>query len=368
MLGAYSVKHNEEKYMADENEIDPTKDAAKAAAGVKGGNARAEVLSPDARREIAQKAAAARWSKAGDVPQAAYTGTLNIGEMSFPCSVLTDGTRILTQSDFMKGMGMYYSGWVAKNRSAEEDAADVPHFLSFKSLKPFINQHLGDLQSIVVKYRTGHGGVAHGIKAEIIPKVCDVWLDAEEHGTLGRRQKQIAAKARLLMRALAHVGIIALVDEATGYQGVRPQDALQKYLEMILHKELAAWAKKFPDEFYENIYKLKGWPWGGMAKNRYSVVAHYTRDLVYERIAPGLLQELESRSPKNEKGARPNKLHQWLNDEIGNPLLAQHLHSLMMFQRLAIANGHGWHKFLKMVDQVLPKRAQTLLLPFKDPQ
>ena len=32
--------------------------------------------------------------------------------------------------------------------------------------------------------------------------------------------------------------------------------------------------------------------------------AHYTHDLVYERIAPGLLRELESRSSRNEKGFR----------------------------------------------------------------
>ena len=101
--------------------------------------------------------------------------------------------------------------------------------------------------------------------------------------------------------------VVAGVDEATGYQGIRPKDALQAYLEMLIRKELAAWAKKFPDEFYENIYKLKGWPWPGMQKNRFSVVAHYTRDLVYERIGPGLLEELEKKSPKDDKGQRKSK-------------------------------------------------------------
>lgn len=66
----------------------------------------------------------------------------------FPCSVLSDGTRILTQTDFMKGMGMYYSGWVAQKQSQNESAAEVPHFLAFKALEPFIDRHLGDLQSI----------------------------------------------------------------------------------------------------------------------------------------------------------------------------------------------------------------------------
>jgi hypothetical protein len=123
---------------------------------------------------------------------------------------------------------------------------------------------------------------------------------------------------------------------------------------------------KFPDEFYENIYKLKGWIWPGMQKNRYSVVAHYTRDLVYERLAPGLLEELERKSPKNEKGQRKNKLHDWLTDDIGNPLLAQHLYALMMFQRSAVANGYGWKKYVKMVDQAMPKRGSNLELPLMD--
>lgn len=333
----------------------------------KGGFARAESLSPEQRKEIARKGAAARWN-ADEIPRAEYTGELKIGEMVFPCSVLSGGTRILTQSDFMKGMGMYYSGWVAKNRTSEEDSAEVPHFLSFKRLKPFVDRHLGDMQSIILKYRTATGGTAHGIRAEIIPKICEVWLDAEESVSLGVRQRKIVAQAKILMRSLAHVGIIALVDEATGYQAIRPKDALQAYLEQIIAKELAAWAKKFPDEFYENIYKLKSWPWPGMKKNRYSVVAHYTRDLVYERLAAGLLEELENKSPKKENGHRINKLHQWLTEDIGNPMLAQHMHSLIMFQRLALSSGFGWQRFVKMVDQVLPKKGTTLDIPFPEPE
>src|SRR5690554_5157177 len=66
-------------------------------------------------------------------------------------------------------------------RPAEDVAAEMPHFLSFKSLKPYVDQHLGDLQTLVVKYRTESGQIAHGIRAEIIPKICDVWIDADEH-------------------------------------------------------------------------------------------------------------------------------------------------------------------------------------------
>jgi hypothetical protein len=185
--------------------IEPHKDPKKVA----GARARAAKLTENERREISRKAAAARWDKTKEIPRSEYPGEVRIGDMVLPCSVLSDGTRILTQSDFMDAMGMYYSGWVSTNRSAEDLAADVPLFLSFKSLKPFINRHLGDLQSITVAYRTERSNIARGIKAEIIPKICDVWLDADENGKLGVRQKQIAHKAKLVMRALAHTGIIA---------------------------------------------------------------------------------------------------------------------------------------------------------------
>jgi hypothetical protein len=162
------------------------------------------------------------------------------------------------------------------------------------------------------------------------------------------------------LRALAKVGIVALIDEATGYQELRPKDALQAYLEKIISKELAAWIKKFPDEFYENIYKINGWAHLEAQKSRCSVIGDYMRDLVFERLDPGLLLELEKQSPKSENGNRKNELNPWLPpwliEDIGNPMLAKHLHSLIMFQRLAIVNGYSWERFIKMVDQVFPRR------------
>jgi hypothetical protein len=56
-----------------------------------------------------------------------------------------------------------------------------------------------------------------------------------------------------------------------------------------------------------------------------------------------------------------------LSEDVGDPMLAQHLYTLMMFQRLAIANGHGWNRFLHTVDQVLPRRGDTIPLPHEMP-
>jgi hypothetical protein len=322
-----------------------------------GGKARAESLSEEKLSEIGSKGAAARWN----VPQATHPGVLKVGDMTFPCSVLSDGTRILTQTDFMEGMGMYYSGWMAKNKPQQDDnAADLPHFLGFKNLQPFIGKHLGDLQSIVVKYRTDKGKLAHGIKAEIIPKICEVWMDADEAGELGARQKQVAQKAKIIIRALAHVGIVALVDEATGYQEVRNKEALQAILDAFLRQELASWAKRFPDEFYKEIFRLRGWEWNKLSTKRPVLVGKLTNDLVYERLAPAILQQLEEKNPKDDRGRRSAKHHQWLTEDVGHPALAQHLHAVIGFMR-AFPAGQ-WKQFHDMLDKAFPKRGSVLQL------
>lgn len=328
----------------------------------KGGRARAASLSAAARKAQAAKAAEARWGNA--LPVAEYSGILKLGDLEFPCAVLSDGkTRVLTQSDFMQGMGMYYSGWVAKNRSAEDTAAELPHFLSFKSLKPYIDKHLGDLQSVTVKYRTKGGNVAHGIKAEIIPKICEVWLDADEQGSLGARQKVIAAKAKLLMRALAHVGIAALVDEATGFQADRDQDALAKFLEQYIQQELRKWVRTFPRTFFEQVCRLKGIPFPeDMRLPRY--FGKIVNDLVWDRLAPGVREELNRRNSVDQNGRRRFKHHQYLTEAVGHPKLLHHLGVLI---GLAYNFDDGeYDKFHARVNRVLPNHGALPLFASAD--
>lgn len=340
-----------------------------------GGFARAAKLSAEEKSAIASTAAKKRWERRR-LPEGAprvlegYKSVLNIADMKLPCAVIQGPNgiqRVLTENGITYAILGERSGASKRlKRSASEEGALLPLFVAPSQLKPFIDKELEDGPLKPIDYQDGDR-VVRGYDASVLVAVCNIWLRAREAGALQVQQLAKAQKAEILTRALAETAIVALVDEATGYEKVRPQNALQAYLEMLIRKELAAWVKKFPDEFYENIYKLKGWPWPGMGKNRYSVVAHYTRDLVYERIGPGLLKELESKSPKDESGRRPNKLHQWLTEDIGDPMLAQHLHSLVMLQRLAIANGHGWQRFLHSVDQVMPRRGATLELPFSFP-
>jgi hypothetical protein len=342
-------------------------------AKARGGLARAAKLSPEKRSEIAAGAARRRWAdrpEATDLPRALpeYQGVLNLGGMSLPCAVIQGPAgiqRVLTETGITNAILGSRSGASKrlKQRTVSEGGAPLPIFLAPGQLKPFISKELEEGPLTPIDYVDGDR-IVRAYDASILPAVCDVWLKAREAGALQRQQLSKAQHAEILTRALAQTGIVALIDEVTGYEKVRPQNALQAYLELVIRKELAAWAKKFPDEFYENIYKLRGWKWPGMGKNRFSVVAHYTRDLVYERLGPSVLRELEQKTPKNERGYRSNKLHQWLTEDVGDPMLAQHLHALLMFQRLAITSGYGWNRFVQMVDLVLPKRGTTLPLPF----
>ena len=333
------------------------KDPAKVAAA----EARAAALTPEQRREIAKTAARRRWDNAGGIAQAAYTGTLDIGNMSFPCSVLSDGTRVLTQSDFMNGMGMYYSGWVSKNRPDEDVVADLPQFLSFKSLKPFVDKHLCGLPSIIVNYRTERGSLARGIRADIIPRICDIWLDADEHSTLGIRQKSIAAKARLLMRALAHVGIIALVDEATGYQEDRARDALQRILEAFIAKELQPWVRTFPDDYYRELFRLRGLEFPTDTVKRPQYFGHITNNIVYKRLAPGVLQELKRATPRAPRSGRhSHQLHRRLTRDIGHPKLREYMASLITVMKLST----DYEDFMRKLNRIHQPYNETISLDF----
>jgi P63C domain len=157
---------------------------------------------------------------------------------------------------------------------------------------------------------------------------------------------------------------VALIDEATGYQEIRDRKALEAILDAYLRKEFAAWAKRFPDEFYQQIFRLRGWIWKGMKVNRPQVVGHYTNDLVWDRIAPGLRKELEERNPKNERGQRRFRHPQWLTEDIGDPALAQHLYALMGLQRAC--PDRGWKQFYEMVQRAFPKKGETVPFTFTE--
>lgn len=329
----------------------------------KGGVARANSMTAERRREIAVKANQARWAK-GQMPIAEYPGELRFGDLVFPCAVLSNGSRVLTETDFMTGMGMYRSGALSTRReAAEAGGAQMPLYLAFKNLAPFIVKHLGDVHVQPMKYKTLSGNTAHGgIPAVAIPKICSVWLDARRAGVLGKRQLLIADNAETILRGLAEVGIIALVDEATGYQKVRAADALAQILEAFVAKELQPWVKKFPSAFYEQMFRLRGLPYPpANSVSRPKYFGHLTNDVIYRRLAPGVWREIKSKVEKDQSGKPKHKLHQHLTPEIGDPRLRDLITSVTTIMKLS----DNWQDFKSKLSRIHPAYNETMPLPLE---
>jgi hypothetical protein len=322
----------------------------------KGGAARRDSLTADQRKEIASKAAKARWEKQ-NLPVADYGSPdrpLKLLDTEIPCYVLSDGTRVLTQEGFMSALGRARK---AKGGTGSSTGVDkMPPFLMAGNLKPLITDEL--IRSTApVNFRLPSGGSAWGYRAELLPQVCNIYLTARDQKILLSAQRHLAAKADMLVRGLAETGIIALVDEATGYQQVRARDALQAFLDRFLRKELAAWVKTFPDEFFQELFRLKRWKWKGTSK-RPGVVGKYINDLIYDRLGPGVLDELKKKNPSDANGRRKAKHFQWLTEDIGNPALAQHLYATIGFMRAE----DNWHTFKERFSRAFPKRGENLAL------
>lgn len=251
-----------------------------------GGHARAQALAPERRKAIAAKAANARWR--GKPVKATHAGVLKLGAKELACANLPDGTRVISEATMMAALGRVYSGYYSKrDAAADPGSAVVPRYLAPAGLKPYISADLADLLQPIAYITPTGGNIAKGVRAEALPQICDVWLKARAAGALGAKQQKTAIEAEIIVRGLAHVGIIALIDEATGFQDDRAHDALVRILERFIAKELRPYVKTFPHDFYKEIYRLRGWNYPPENNHHNSNLGKLTNDLVYDRLAPG---------------------------------------------------------------------------------
>ena len=326
-----------------------------------GGIARFSKLTPEERSAVASKAALAK-VELSKLPKSEYSGVVQIGELKIPCAVLSDGTRVFSDSGISDALLGGRSGASKRlKKQADEAGALLPVFVAPSQLKPFINRELIDGPLRPIEYSVG-GKKAVGFEASVLPVACEVWLNARQAGALQKQQLDKAQKAEVLMRGLARVGVIALIDEATGYQKDRAKNALAEILEKFVAKELQPWVKTFGPEYYEQLFRLYGmqFPPQGKPQWRPSFFGHITNDVVYGRLAPELLPELKRAASKAQRKAR---LHQWLTNELGHPKLREHLSSIVTLMKLSKTP----QEFKQLVDQIHPKLNETIEIDFENP-
>lgn len=330
----------------------------------KGGHARAEKMAPEERSAQAKKAAMARWHPK-DLPEnlprvlSNHAATLDLGGVKLPCAVIETPNgvqRILTENGITRAILGGRSGASKRlKKAASEEGALVPLFLAPPRLKPFISQELRDGPLKPVNY-VHRNRVIRGYDASILPEVCSVWLAAREANALQAQQLDKAQKAEILLRALAKTGIVALIDEATGYQDVRDRQALQAILDKYLTDEFSKWTKRFPDEFYKEMFRLKGLPYPSIGTQRPQWIGHLTNNIVYSRLAPGVKKALQKKNPRSAKGHRARKHFQHLTRDFGIPELRDHLQKVIFLMKTC----DDWEDFQHRLDRAATKYGDTI--------
>ena len=274
--------------------------------------------------EKAKKAVAVRWDTT--IPKATHGSSdkpLIIGGIVLPCYVLSDGRRVLVQRSMASSIGVNDNG-----------GDRIVTTLSQKVFSKHIDEIIIDCLNNPIKFKANNGRTALGYDATLLIDICETILKARDaRENLTEKQFLIAKNCEILLRSVAKVGIISLIDETTGYQEDRTRNALSEILNKFITNELTPWIKMFPLEFYKNLFRLRGLP--EESTNIPSYFGHLTNDIVYKRLAPEILKELKRKTPKNNKGHTLARFHQSLTDNYGKMKLASHISSVITLMKLS---------------------------------
>ncbi len=333
MLAMQESKHTEDPMEQT------TSEAAK-----RGGIARAQRLSKEDRKAIARNAARARWggersltpvedepAETGPemvsaeegpgpdvaLPVAVHRGVLVLLGMEIPCYVLDDGQRVIGRTSATEMLTGIKGGGAFEK------------YISVTPLRPFINTEevLEQMVSFRLPEVQGLEKSVKGLPADLLIEVCQGFVKALEMSTrpdatykLTSRQLDMAMQASMFLSAIAKTGLVALIDEATGYQYERAEDALQVKLRAYLSEEMRPWEKTFPDELWKEFGRLTGWQ--GAITKRPKYWGKLVNELIYDYLDPDVYKWLRENAPAPRHG---RNYHSWLSDQFGLKKLIEHI-------------------------------------------
>jgi len=263
-----------------------------------------------------------------NTPKATHWGELTIGDTVLPCYVLETGERVFS----LKGVVVSLIG---------TQGGQLSEYLKVKALQEFLPEDLtpaedGSIPALIT-FDTGGKGVAtiaQGLPVEKLIDLCSSYSTAAEKGALTERQQGIARTANSFLRACSKVGVIALVDEATGYQYDREVQALQFKLKIFLSEELRRWEKTFPDELWQEFARLTHW--SGPIHMRPKYWGKLVMELVYGYLDKDVCDWLKANAPKPMKG---QNYHQWLSSQYGLKRLNEHIWMVIGIAKTCAAMG-----------------------------
>jgi len=253
---------------------------------------------------------------------------LRLGNLEIPCYVLDNGMRVFSGRGIQKAIGY-------DSKSGQW----MSSFCKMEGVSSYLcagDNSISERLSKPVKFKRNNAGgsqsTANGYEVTLLVDICSAIIDANRAGVFDN--DAIVRNADIIIRSVAKVGIIALVDEATGYQYERENDELQKILKAYISEELLPWQKRFPDIFYKELFRLNGWDYtvNGI-KKRPGIIGKWTNAFIYEELPNGVLEELKKKTPKSELGNRTNRYHQLLTTDIGEPNLEKQINKVItLFQ------------------------------------
>lgn len=290
--------------------------------------------------------------------KATHEGKITIGENELNVAVLEDGTRVITQSAVFKAFGR------TKRGRMKDDirVPNMPAFIDANNVQPFIN---GDLREVLntINYTSIGGNESTGYDANILPLMCKMYLDARQAKVLKTQQLPLARASEILLLGLSKIGITALVDEATGYQYERENDALQVVLKAYINDELLKWQQKFPDTFYFEIFRLNNWDYtvNGI-KKRPGVIGTWTNELIYKQLPKGILDELKAKTPKSDAGNYTARFFQSLTPDIGHPALTAQIYKVIGIMNIS----NTWEEFKRSFNRMVDRNNGQIELNFDE--
>ncbi len=323
----------------------------------KGGRARAQQLTTEQRREIAVRAARARWERIRDpsrLPEAETDGILKIGNVELDVYVLDDRRRVISKKAMARALHLKSEGGSAFMRT-----------MSRKGVRSVISQSLASKIENPISFKPLSGDLADGYEAEVLIEVCDALIQARNEARLAPSQAFLAIQAEIIVRSAAKVGIIALVDEATGYQD-RTKNEYRRLFEAFIRKEFRQWEKEFPDKFFEMIYRLYGLKRQKPDLNRHpQFFGHFIRKYIYYPLANShgvILEHLEQKNPVvYDGGGRRHKFFQYLTDSVGMPAFRQHLWQVVGIGEAASSRLQFERGFYRAFPEAIPKKTSDQL-------
>jgi hypothetical protein len=244
-------------------------------------------------------------------PFAKHRGVLTLGDLPIDVYVLDTGERVISLRAALKVL-------------TDVDGGVLEDYIGVKALKPYINSDL-ILEESVDFYIPGTGFRGRGITAEQFEAILTGYVKALHAGALStERQRQIAVTCAILSTSFLRIGIIAQIDEATGYQYERADDALQIKIQAYIAEELRDWEKTFPDELWEQFGRLTNWK--GPLHSRPKWWGHLVNELIYEALDPDVAKYLKENKPKPFQG---QNYHQWLSEDVGLKALIPHIYKII---------------------------------------